>query len=38
MPVNATLEQKIQWHKKHAQNCKCRPMPDKIAKEIKIGG
>jgi hypothetical protein len=35
MPVNSTLEQRIQWHIKHAKNCKCRPMPDNISKEIK---
>jgi len=35
MPTDATLEQRIQWHIKHAKNCQCRPMPDKIAKEMK---
>jgi len=35
MPLKATLEQRIQWHIKHVKNCQCRPMPDKIAKEIK---
>ena len=35
MPVNPTLGQRIQWHIEHARNCKCRPIPDKILKEIK---
>jgi hypothetical protein len=34
MPVKATLDQKIKRHIEHVSHCKCRPMPDKIKKEI----
>lgn len=30
MPKNPTLEQRIEWHIKHSQNCKCREMPEDI--------
>lgn len=34
MPNNATLEQRIAWHQQHVKNCKCREMPESIAKAI----
>lgn len=34
MPKNPSLEQRIKWHKAHAENCNCRPIPDKLKKEI----
>lgn len=34
MPPKATLDQKIKRHIEHAKNCKCRPMPESIKKEI----
>ena len=34
MPKNATLEQRINWHKGHAKACSCREMPESIRKEI----
>jgi hypothetical protein len=38
MPVNATLEQRLEWHLEHAKNCTCRSIPDKIAEEMKKRG
>ena len=41
MPKNPTLEERIRWHIEHAKNCSCRPMHEKLAKEIKrrrLGG
>jgi hypothetical protein len=38
MPVNATLEQRLQWHVEHAKNCQCRPIAGKIAEEMKKRG
>jgi hypothetical protein len=35
MPKNPSLEERIQWHIGHAQACKCRKMPESIAKEIR---
>lgn len=34
LPLKATLDQKIKRHIEHVACCKCRPMPDKIKKEI----
>jgi len=30
MPKNATPAQRIAWHKAHAANCACRPMPEGV--------
>ncbi len=30
MPKNASLEQRIKWHKGHAKFCACRPIPHKL--------
>jgi len=38
MPKNATLEQRIAWHREHAKHCKCRPIPEKLKKEMKKRG
>jgi len=27
MPKNATMEQRLRWHKEHAPACGCRPIP-----------
>jgi len=35
MPKNPTLEQRIAWHKEHAKNCGCWPIPDKLFEEMK---
>jgi hypothetical protein len=34
MSPKATLDQKIKRHTAHTANCKCRPMPESIKKEI----
>ena len=38
MPVNATIEQRIAWHLKHASECGCRDMPTSIKFELKRRG
>lgn len=38
MPKNPTFEQRAKWHIEHEKHCKCRPMPEKLAKEIKKAG
>ena len=35
MPRNATLEQRVAWHKQHAKECACRPIPPNILTEMK---
>jgi hypothetical protein len=35
MPKNPTLEQRMDWHIRHAQNCNCRKMPEKLRAEMK---
>ncbi|HCV44377.1 MAG TPA: hypothetical protein DGH68_12890 [Bacteroidetes bacterium] len=35
MPKNATLEQRIAWHLQHEKHCACRPMPDRLRRELK---
>jgi hypothetical protein len=37
MPKNATLEQRIAWHKDHQKNCSCREMPKSIKEAIAAG-
>jgi hypothetical protein len=34
MPKNPTVEQRIAWHIEHQKHCKCRPIPEKLRKEI----
>ena len=34
MPHKATLAQRVSWHKQHAENCDCRPIPPDIMIEI----
>lgn len=38
MPKNPTLDQRVQWHVEHAQNCKCRKLEGKILEEIQKRG
>ena len=38
MPANATIEQRVKWHIEHQKNCSCRPMPIKLAVEMKDKG
>lgn len=30
MPKNPTLQQRIQWHRTHSEQCACRPVPEKL--------
>jgi len=34
MPVRATLDERIAWHRAHAKHCACRPMPAGIVRAI----
>ncbi|MGZ4038112.1 MAG: hypothetical protein ACXVPQ_09820 [Bacteroidia bacterium] len=38
MPENASLEQRIEWHLDHQRHCSCRPVPAKLAQEMKRKG
>ncbi|MBU0907106.1 MAG: hypothetical protein KKE05_03015 [Nanoarchaeota archaeon] len=39
MPKNASFEQRVEWHREHGKNCKCRPgFPTKLKKEMKKRG
>jgi hypothetical protein len=35
MPANPTLDQRMTWHIEHAKHCPCRPIPARLAAEIK---
>ncbi len=35
MPKQPSVEQRIEWHIAHQQNCSCRGIPAKLALEIK---
>lgn len=34
MPRNASLQQRIDWHLKHADACGCREIPDSIKQAL----
>ncbi len=34
IPKNATMDQRIAWHKAHAKVCGCREMPASVKAEI----
>lgn len=34
LPKKATLDERVKWHIAHVANCKCRPIPNTIKKEI----
>ncbi len=38
MPKNPTIEQRMTWHLEHSKNCACRPVPAKLAEEMKNRG
>jgi len=38
MPKNATIDQRVEWHTKHARNCNCRKLEGKILEEIQKRG
>jgi len=35
MPSKPTLEQRIKWDLSHQKQCSCRPIPQKLADEIR---
>jgi hypothetical protein len=35
MPQNPSMEERIEWHIGHSEDCGCRPMPSSIAAEVK---
>jgi hypothetical protein len=35
MPKNPSLEERIAWHREHVKHCTCRPIPEKLAAEMK---
>ena len=38
MPKNPSFEQRVVWHLAHQKNCTCRPIPEKLAEEMKKRG
>jgi len=38
MPANANFEQRVKWHLAHQKHCSCRPLPAKLAEEMKKKG
>jgi hypothetical protein len=36
MPAKQTLEQRIAWHREHAEQCGCRPIPPSLQKLIRM--
>lgn len=30
MPKNPSIQERLKWHKAHAENCNCREMPEKL--------
>ena len=38
MPKNPTLAQRMVWHRAHEKRCACRPVPAKLAAEMKKRG
>jgi hypothetical protein len=38
MPRSPSLEQRLEWHVKHAANCTCREIPEGIRKELDARG
>ncbi|UJW85662.1 hypothetical protein [Devosia sp. SL43] len=38
MPRNATLDDRIAWHIKHAANCDCREIPVAVRREMEARG
>jgi len=35
LPQNATMEQRLQWHKEHQAHCACRTAPQSLLQTIK---
>jgi len=34
LPRNATFEERLVWHRDHAENCGCREAPESIKREL----
>jgi len=34
MPKNPTVDERVAWHLAHARHCACRPIPEKLKREI----
>ncbi len=34
MPKNATLDERIAWHREHQKRCACRPIPPKLMQQM----
>lgn len=35
MPANPTIDQRMSWHIEHTKHCICRPIPEKLAADIR---
>ena len=38
MPRNATFAQRVEWHLEHREACGCRPIPEKLAAQMRERG
>jgi len=38
MPKNAGFKERVTWHLAHLKNCSCRPIPEKLLKEMQKQG
>ena len=38
MPRNATFQQRAAWHLEHREACGCRPIPEKLAAQMRERG
>ena len=38
LPRGASLEERLEWHLLHAENCQCREMPESIRRELEARG
>ncbi len=38
MPEKPTFEERVKWHLEHVKHCACRPIPAKLAEEMKKKG
>ena len=38
MPQRATFDQRVAWHRAHAENCGCREMPKAVREALERDG
>ena len=38
LPRNATFEERLEWHREHAEKCGCRDSPENIRLELERRG